>query len=66
MKELRVTSGNDDSHDWLELPDTYTKKNLLVVVKAPREYCWENQSKERHFRWVILIGSNCAKALESI
>ena len=23
---LRVTSGNGDSHDWLELPDTYTKK----------------------------------------
>ena len=30
VKELRVTSGNDDSHDWLELPDAYTKKNLPV------------------------------------
>ena len=26
VKGLRVTSGNGDSHDWLELPDTYTKK----------------------------------------
>ena len=26
VKGLRVTAGNGDSHDWLELPDTYIKK----------------------------------------
>ena len=30
VKRLRVSSGNGDSHDWLELPDTYTKKYLPV------------------------------------
>ena len=45
---LRVTSGNGDSHDWLELPDKYTKKYLPVdkenvqAVEAPTEYCWQN------------------------
>ena len=61
VKGLIVTSGNGDSHDWLELPDTYTKKYLQVykevvarsLVEAPREYCWENQSKGRYFCWVI-------------
>ena len=28
MKGLKVASANSDSHDWLELPDTYTKKYL--------------------------------------
>ena len=30
VKGLRVTSGNGDSHDWLELSDTYIKKYLSV------------------------------------
>ena len=30
VKGLKVASANSDSHDWLELPDTYTKKYLPV------------------------------------
>ena len=30
VKGLRVTSGNGDSHDWLELPATYIKKYLPI------------------------------------
>ena len=30
VKGLRVTSGNGDSHEWLELPYTYSKKYLPV------------------------------------
>ena len=28
VKSLRVINGNSNSHDWLELPDAYTKKYL--------------------------------------
>ena len=30
VKGLKLTSRNGDSNDWLELPDTNTKKCLLV------------------------------------
>ena len=30
VKGLKVASANSDSHDWLELPDTYSKKYLPV------------------------------------
>ena len=30
VKRLKVLSGNGDLYDWLELPDSYTKKYLPV------------------------------------
>ena len=46
VKRLTVTSYNSDSHDWLELPDTYTKKYLPVdkgdAATPPELKQWEH------------------------
>ena len=77
VKGLKVTSGNGDSHDWLELPVTYTKKYLPVdkedVAKTSKLKQWKHLestvgkiSQKEDISVGFLIGANCAKALEPI
>ena len=74
VKELRVTSGNDDSHDWLELPDTYIKRYSPVdkedVATSSKLKQWKHLestvgkiSQKEDISVRLLIGANCAKAL---
>ena len=77
VKGLRVISGNGDSHDWLELPDTYIKKYLPVDnedVATPskfkqgrhRESIVGKISQKEDISVGLWIGVNCTKALEPI
>ena len=77
VKGLKVTSGNGDSHDWLELPVTYTKKYLPVDkedVATPSKLKQRKHlesivgkiSQKEDISVGLLIGANCAKALEPI
>ena len=71
VKGLRVTSGNVDSRDWLELPDTYTKKYLPVdkrdVTTPSKLKQWKylesnvgKISQKEDISVGLLIGENCA------
>ena len=77
VKGLRVTIGNGDSHDWLELPDTYTKKYLPFdkedVATPSKLKQWKHLestvgkiSQKEDISVGLLIGANCAKAPEPI
>ena len=77
VKEPKATSGNGDSHDWLELPVTYTKKYLPVdkedVATPSKLQQWKHLesivgkiSQKEDISVGLLIGANCAKALEPI
>ena len=77
VKGLRVTSGNGDSHDWLELPYTYTKKYLPVdkedVATPSKLKQWKHLesivakiSQKEDISVGLLIRANYAKALEPI
>ena len=77
VKGLRVTSGNGDSHEWLELPDTYSKKYLPVekedVATPSKLKQWKHLdsivgkiSQKEGISAGLMIGANCAKALEPI
>ena len=71
VKGLRVTSGNVDSRDWLELPDTYTLKYLPVnkrdVTTTSKLKQWKHLesnvgkiSQKEDISVGLLIGANCA------
>ena len=77
VKGLKVTSGNGDSHDWLELPDIYAKKYLPVdkeyVATLSKLKQWKHLesiaskiSPKEEISVGLLIGVKCAKALERI
>ena len=77
VKGLKVTCGNDDSYDWLELPDTYTKKYLPAdkedVATPSKLKQWNHLesivgkiNQKEDISVGLLIGENCAKALEPI
>ena len=75
VKRSRVISGNGGSLDWLELPNTYTKKFLPVgkedVVTTSKLKQWKHLesivrkiSQKEDISLRLLIGENCVKALE--
>ena len=48
VKGLKVTSDNGDLHDWLELPDTYTKKYFQLTKKTLQQLLsWSSGSTKR-------------------
>ena len=77
VKGLKVRSNLDDSKDWLELPDTYTKKYLPVdrddIATPSKLQKWKHLegiidkiAKDDKISVGLLIGANCTKALEPI
>ena len=77
VKGLKVTSGNGDSYDWLEIPDIYAKRYLPV----DKEYVTSlsNLKQWKHIESIVskispkeeisvglLIVAKCVKALERI
>ena len=77
VKRLRVSSGNGDSHDWLELPDTYTKKYLPVgkedVATPSKLKQWKHLEsvfgeigQKEGISVGLLIGANYAKELNQL
>ena len=74
---LKVASSRNSSEDWLELPDTYTKKYLPVgkedVATPSKLKKWghlerilDEINEDDNISVGLLIGANCTKALEPI
>ena len=74
---LKVASSRSSSEDWLELPDTYTKKYLPVgkedVATTSKLKKWgylerilDKINENDNISIGLLIGANCRKALEPI
>ena len=74
---LKVASSRNSSEDWLELPDTYTKKYLPVgkedVATPSKLKKWghferilDEINEDDNIPVGLLIGANCTKALEPI
>ena len=77
VKRLRVSSGNGDSHDWLELLDLYTKKYLPVgkediATPSKLKQCKHLESvfgkigQKEDISVGLLIGANYAKDLNQL
>ena len=73
VKKLNLTSGNCNSHVFLELPDTYTKKHLpvdrevlqhLQTRRSTQRVLLAKSVKRKTFSVGLSIGVNCAQALE--
>ena len=74
---MKVASSRDSSEDWLELPDTYTKKYLPVgkedVATPSKLKNWghlerilDEINEDDNISVGLLIVANCTKALEPI
>ena len=74
---LKVAGSRNSSEDWLELPDTYTKKCLPVGKKdvatpskldqwEPLETILDEIDEDDNISVGLLIATNCKKALEPI
>ena len=74
---MKVASSRDSSEDWLELPDTYTKKYLPVgkedVATPSKLKNWghlerilDEINEDDNISVGLLIRANCTKALEPI
>ena len=74
---MKVASSRDSSKDWLELPDTYTKKYLPVgkedVATPSKLKNWghlerilDKINEDDNISVGLLMGANCTKALEPI
>ena len=74
---LNVPSSRNSSEDWLELPDTYSKKHLPVCKKnvaiPSKLKQWghlgrilEKINEDDNISVALLIGANCTKAMEPI
>ena len=74
---MKVASSRDGSEDWLELPDTYTKKYLPVgkedVATPSKLKNWghlerilDEINEDDNIFVGLLIGANCTKVLEPI
>ena len=75
---LKVASSRNSSEDWLELPDTYTKKYLPAgkedVATPSKLQKWDGHlerildgiNEDDNISVGLLIGANCTKAFEPI
>ena len=74
---LKVASSRNSSKDWLELPDTYTKKYLPVGeenVGTPSKFkqwghlerIFDKINEDDNISVELLIDTNCMKALQPI
>ena len=75
INRLKVASSRNSSEDWLQLPDTYTKKYLPVgkedLATPSKLKKWghperilDKINEDDNISVGLLIGANCTKALE--